>query len=72
MAEAVLAGAPAVRVLATSRERLAVDGEHLCPVPRCLPRPAAEGEDEPAVRLFVDRARAVQPGLVDLATTRWR
>ncbi len=59
VAEAVLAKAPAVRVLATSRERLAVDGEHLFPVP-LLPRPAA-GADEPAVRLFVDRARAVQP-----------
>jgi len=59
VAEAVLAKAPAVRVLATSRERLAVDGEHLFPVP-LLPRPAA-GPDEPAVRLFVDRARAVQP-----------
>jgi predicted ATPase/DNA-binding SARP family transcriptional activator len=59
VAEAVLAGAPAVRILATSRERLAVEGEHLCPVPP-LPRPSG-GEDEPAVRLFVDRARAVQP-----------
>jgi predicted ATPase/DNA-binding SARP family transcriptional activator len=58
VADAVLAGAPAVRILATSRERLAVDGEQLCPVPP-LPRPSG-GEDEPAVRLFVDRARAVQ------------
>jgi predicted ATPase/DNA-binding SARP family transcriptional activator len=58
VAEAVLAGAPAVRILATSRERLAVDGEHLYPVP-LLPRPAG-AVDEPAVCLFVDRARAVQ------------
>ena len=69
VAEAVLAGAPAVRILATRRERLAVDGEHLCPVP-LLPRPAG-GVDEPAVRLFVDRARAVQrawsPGYDGLA-----
>jgi predicted ATPase/DNA-binding SARP family transcriptional activator len=60
VAEAVLAGAPAVGILATSRERLAVDGERLCPVPP-LPRPSGV-EDEPAVRLFVDRARAVRPG----------
>ncbi len=59
VAEAVLAGASAVRILATSRERLAVDGEQLCPVPP-LPRPSGR-EDEPAVRLFIDRARAVQP-----------
>ncbi len=59
VAEAVLAGAPAVRILATSRERLAVSGEQLCPVPP-LPRPSG-GEDEPAIRLFIDRARAVQP-----------
>jgi predicted ATPase/DNA-binding SARP family transcriptional activator len=58
VAEAVLAGAPTVRILATSRERLAVDGEQLSPVPP-LPRPTG-GKDEPAVRLFVDRARAVR------------
>jgi predicted ATPase/DNA-binding SARP family transcriptional activator len=76
VAEAVLAGAPAVRILATSRERLAVDGEHLCPVPLLRPGdptgPAGPaGADEPAVRLFVDRARAVQrswsPGDDDIA-----
>ncbi|MGH9209064.1 MAG: ATP-binding protein [Acidimicrobiales bacterium] len=63
LAEAVLTRAPAARVLATSRERLTVDGEHLCVVPP-LPCPdpiGAEGEDQPAVRLFVDRARAVRP-----------
>jgi predicted ATPase/DNA-binding SARP family transcriptional activator len=59
VAEVVLAGAPAVRILATSRERLALDGEHLSPVP-LLPPPGGD-RDEPAVRLFVDRARAVQP-----------
>ncbi len=46
-----------VDVLATSRERLAVDGEHLWAV---TPLPAA-GADAPAVRLFVDRALAVAP-----------
>ena len=32
VAEVILSRAPGVRVLATSRERLAVDGEHLVPV----------------------------------------
>jgi predicted ATPase len=46
-----------VTVLATSRERLGVDGEHIWPV-----RPlAADGPDAPAVRLFLDRARAADP-----------
>ncbi len=62
VAEAVLAGAPGVSILATSRERLAVDGEQLRPVPLLRPSGRADrgGADEPAVRLFVDRARAVQ------------
>jgi hypothetical protein len=59
VAEAVLAGPRPSASLATSRERLALDGEHLSPVP-LLPPPAGD-RDEPAVRLFVDRARAVQP-----------
>ncbi len=52
-------------VLATSREGLAVDGERVVPVPS-LPSPspdagpAAAGEAD-AVRLFVERARAVDP-----------
>jgi len=46
------------RIVATSRERLAVDGEHVQPVPPL----AVGGSDDPAaVRLFVDRARAVTP-----------
>ncbi|MGA5041334.1 BTAD domain-containing putative transcriptional regulator [Streptomyces capoamus] len=51
---ALLLGAcPGVRVLATSRESLGVTGEVLVPVP---PLP-----EEPAVRLLLDRARAVRP-----------
>ncbi|UFR02054.1 winged helix-turn-helix domain-containing protein [Streptomyces sp. Go40/10] len=51
---ALLLGAcPDVRVLATSRESLGVTGEVLVPVP---PLPV-----EPAVRLLLDRARAVRP-----------
>lgn len=59
VAEAILSGAPGARVLATSRERLAVDGEHLVLV---APLPRPDGADGPAVQLFVDRARAVRPG----------
>lgn len=50
----LLAACPGVRVLATSRESLGITGEVVVPVPPLLP--------EPAVRLFLDRARAVRPG----------
>ena len=50
----LLASCPGLRVLATSRESLGITGEILVPVPPLAP--------EPAVRLFVDRARAVRPG----------
>ncbi|MEW6474958.1 MAG: BTAD domain-containing putative transcriptional regulator [Actinomycetota bacterium] len=53
-------------VLATSRERLAVDGEHLWPVAPL----ATQGADAPAVHLFVDRARAADPRLPDDLATR--
>ena len=52
-------------ILATSREGLAVEGERVVPVPS-LPSPppdaapAVAGEAD-AVRLFVERARAVDP-----------
>src|SRR6516165_7778287 len=52
-------------VLATSREGLAVEGERMLPVPS-LPSPSPDAGPEAAgqadaVRLFVDRARAVDP-----------
>jgi predicted ATPase/class 3 adenylate cyclase len=52
-------------VLATSREGLAVEGERMLPVPS-LPSPAHDAAPEvagqaDAVRLFVERARAVDP-----------
>ncbi|MFC4019054.1 BTAD domain-containing putative transcriptional regulator [Micromonospora sp. GCM10011542] len=55
-----------LRVLATSREPLAVDGEALVPLgPLTLPEPGSGVEQvrrAAAVRLFVDRAAAVRPG----------
>ncbi|MGW5251794.1 BTAD domain-containing putative transcriptional regulator [Streptomyces sp. NPDC004012] len=50
----VLASCPGVRILATGREALGITGEVLCPVPPLPP--------EHALRLFLDRARAVRPG----------
>jgi predicted ATPase/DNA-binding SARP family transcriptional activator len=69
VAERVLRSAPGVRILATSRERLGVDGEVLWPVPPLgLPRPEETTPEQlaqhDAVRLFVDRASAVQPSFV--------
>lgn len=50
----ILAVCPDVRVLATSREPLAITGETLCPVTAL--------DDDAATRLFLDRAQAVRPG----------
>jgi predicted ATPase/DNA-binding SARP family transcriptional activator len=62
VAEAVLLGAPHVRILATSREPLRCPGEVAWRVPSLsLP----EGDDlagSEAARLFADRAAAAQPG----------
>ncbi|TWP49586.1 GNAT family N-acetyltransferase [Lentzea tibetensis] len=51
----LLAGCPNLRVLATSREPLAITGETLCPLPPL--------EATSAARLFIDRALAVRPDL---------
>ncbi|MGV9776821.1 BTAD domain-containing putative transcriptional regulator [Streptosporangium sp. NPDC003464] len=56
LAGRLLAGCPELRILATSREPLAITGEHLWPVRPLRPAPAA--------RLFADRASAVRPGFV--------
>ncbi len=54
---------PNVRVLATSREPLAIEGESLCPVgPLAVPNGQADISGCGAVRLFLDRASAVKPG----------
>ena len=65
LVEAILRGCPRVVVLATSRERLGMDGERVQPVAP-LPLPDSERPLDvtaPAVALFVDRARAVRPDL---------
>jgi predicted ATPase/DNA-binding SARP family transcriptional activator len=66
LAARLLADAPGVRILATSREPLGVTGETLAPVPSlALPDEGAELASLaacPAVRLFTDRAAAVRPG----------
>jgi predicted ATPase/class 3 adenylate cyclase len=60
---------PRLRILATSREPLGIDGEHVYRVPSLsLPRPDADTGDDvgasDAVRLFMERAQAHDPGFV--------
>jgi predicted ATPase/class 3 adenylate cyclase len=60
---------PRLRILATSREPLGIDGEHVYRVPSLsLPPSDAEGVDviaaSDAVELFLDRAQAQDPGFV--------
>lgn len=57
VARCLLEGTHGVDVLATSRERLAADGEHVWSVTPL----ASSGPDAPAVHLFRDRACAVDP-----------
>ena len=77
LVDVILSAAPGVRVLATSREPLALTGEALCPV-ASLGLPPEESAasastsvagaesvlDYAAVRLLDERARAVRPGFV--------
>ncbi|GIE16914.1 BTAD domain-containing putative transcriptional regulator [Winogradskya humida] len=70
---ALLSRCPGLRVLATSREPLAIDGEALVPLgPLTLPEPDADLEHvrrAASVRLFTERAAAVRPGFaVDEST----
>jgi predicted ATPase/DNA-binding SARP family transcriptional activator len=66
LADTLLAGCPRLRILATSRESLAITGETLLPVgPLDLPdeySTAGIAVEHAAVRLFVDRAASVRPG----------
>jgi predicted ATPase/DNA-binding SARP family transcriptional activator len=61
----LLVACPGLRVLATSREALAITGEVVSPVPPLSLPPAGttalDALDYPAVRLFADRAAAVRP-----------
>jgi predicted ATPase len=58
----LLAAAPKLRIMATSRRPLDIDGEHVYPV---LPLPVPEAhtaDTSDAMTLFAERARAVDPG----------
>lgn len=75
LADRLLAGCPALRILATGREALGITGERLLPVPPLeLPPPGLRPADPlayPAVRLFAERATAVRPGFrLDPEVTR--
>jgi predicted ATPase/DNA-binding SARP family transcriptional activator len=64
LAARVLAACPRVRIVATSRQPLRIDGETLCPVaPLPVPPPSQAGgpESYASVRLLRDRAVAVRP-----------
>jgi len=58
LARVVLAHCPQVTLLATSRETLMIEGEHVWPVSSLDYR---DGVGSPAVRLFAERASAVVP-----------
>jgi predicted ATPase/DNA-binding SARP family transcriptional activator len=60
VAEAILLACPSVDVLATSRDRLGIPGEVLWRVPSLG---IANGSSD-AIRLFVDRAQAVNPSFL--------
>ena len=64
----ILAQAPGVRVLTTSREPLALIGEAICPLPPLTQPPvtadALEAAGFPAVQLWLDRARVARPDFV--------
>lgn len=68
LADALLRGAPKLTILATSRQQLGVEGEHIFAVPP-LPTPDARGPIPPAealtrydaVALLVERGQATEP-----------
>jgi predicted ATPase/DNA-binding SARP family transcriptional activator len=69
LAARLLGACPGLRVLATSREALAIGGERLYPIP---PLAVSTGDPagSPAVRLFAERAAAVRPDFkLDAANT---
>jgi predicted ATPase/DNA-binding XRE family transcriptional regulator len=70
LADTLLRACPGVRILATSRAALVIDGEvtrrvpSLSLPPRDVPAPVGRLNEFGAVRLFVERANAVQPDFV--------
>ncbi|MEV5963154.1 tetratricopeptide repeat protein [Kribbella sp. NPDC051952] len=61
----ILEGAAHVKIVVTSRRGLGLVGEYRHPVmPLGLPDDDGQAEQSAAVQLFVERARAVQPGFV--------
>src|SRR6266480_743690 len=68
VATRLLIGCPQLTLIATSRERLNVEGEYVYPVPAMgvpadgMDVPTADSSD--AARLFTDRARSVRPGFM--------
>ncbi len=66
LADHLLTHCPGLRILATSREPLAIFGEAICPVlPLGMPEYGLTAEralEFASVRLFADRADAVRPG----------
>src|SRR5438046_2138837 len=66
VATRLLIGCPQLTLIATSRERLNVEGEYVYPVPAMgvpadgMDVPTADSSD--AARLLTDRARSVRPG----------
>ena len=61
----LLISCPDIHVLATSREALALGGEHLYRVPSLgLPEDGDSARSSEAVSLFVERAREQQPGFL--------
>jgi predicted ATPase/DNA-binding SARP family transcriptional activator len=64
LAVEILAAAPGVKLLVTSRERLGVSEESVFDLAGLSHLPPDRGSDEPdALRLFLDRARQVDPRL---------
>jgi predicted ATPase len=66
MAGALLGACSALHIIATSREPLRAEGERVYPVqPLAVPAGDVAADDDPlrygAVRLFIERARAVEP-----------
>ena len=64
----LLIGCPQLTVIATSRERLNVEAEHIYQVPPLGVPPdgmdVATADSSDAARLFIDRARSVRPGFM--------